>query len=387
MPQVNEAMQTLTAQWYNAMVTGLGLSDQEFQIYQGPSSFVMTSQSLWNMLNAVPPTAVNNYFSPGQVNNFSSDYNLILGALIGTSDTDFQSCMGDYFTKWQTYFEKNKPSPFTAKTVSDVFRQWAMVNAPGKTGCVTGLTKFFIDPINLAIVKFADADGKYAWDKTIDALQLALAGGASKSFTLNSKTGSSDLKHTWAKASGSVLFDLFSFGGSGSYDKITTKAISAGLIIQADFEKFTTFAAGPLAQPNSTDPVLKDFLPWYESAALAKAYSTKDNTVWNKQSPITWEKAFGGTGFLQRIAAALVAAEGISVTITSTATFSSSEQTEIREAAKSGFWPFFRASGESGSTNTVTFDAKGSFTLNNEIPLGNPQVLGILQEPMSRLFG
>jgi hypothetical protein len=64
MSQVNEAMQTLTAQWYNAMVDGLGLSPEEFQLYQGPNSMVTTSQDMWNIFDAVPPASVNNYYDP-----------------------------------------------------------------------------------------------------------------------------------------------------------------------------------------------------------------------------------------------------------------------------------------------------------------------------------
>ncbi|MGF1735457.1 hypothetical protein [Photobacterium satsumensis] len=383
---VNSAMDTLTAQWYNAMVTGLGLDPNQFQLYQGPNSLMSTSQDMWNVFNAVPPKSVNNYYNPNQSNNFSSAYNLILEALVPASNSSFQNCMGDYYGKWSAYFENNDPKEWTAQGVSDLFNSWAMRNAPGKAGCVTGLTNTYINPINIAVNKFASAGGKYAWNKTADQLKSALAGGAQKSFTLDSQTTSSDVKHTWAGGNTSVFFDIFSFGGGGKYDKLTTKTTSAGVKIDANFQKVTTFTAGPLAVNDPNDPILAEFKAWYESAALAKAYTTKDNTVWNNQSSTTWDKAFGPEGFLQRLTSSLIVADGVTITMTSNASYDTSERTEIEAAAKAGIWPFFSVSGKGGTTTEVKFNDQGNFTITTKIALGNPQVLGVLQSPMSAIF-
>jgi hypothetical protein len=386
MSSSSDAMQTLTAQWYNATVTGLGLSPDQFQLYQGSAATAKTSQDMWNVLNAVPPNSVNNYYNPSQANSFSSDYNSILSALVTGGDSDFQNCMGDYYGQWLTYFNANPPSPFNASTVSDLFNAWTMMNAPGQAGCVSALTKAFVNPVMYAIKIFQAANGSYAFNQTIDALQKAIASGASKSFSLDSNTASSDTTHTWASGGASVAFDLFSFGGNASYDNVTSKATSAGLNIQASYKKVTTFAAGPYAQKNANNPVLAQYNPWYLSSILSLAYTTKDNTVWNNQSPTTWDKAFGPGGFLQRMTTALVVADGIDITITSSASFATSDQTEIKASAKVGFWPFFQAEAQGGTTNSVTFNDAGQFTATTSIPLGNPQVLGILQTPISSVF-
>jgi hypothetical protein len=69
-----------------------------------------TSQETWNMFNAVPPKAVNSMFlDPSSVNNFAPNYNEILVSLVTSPDTDFQNCLGDYYSKWQAYFEDNDP--------------------------------------------------------------------------------------------------------------------------------------------------------------------------------------------------------------------------------------------------------------------------------------
>lgn len=385
-----QAMQTLTAQWYNSVVTGLGLSDQQFQLFQGPGISPSTSQLMWNLFNAVPPNTVNNYYDPNQANNFASDYDLVLSALVTVSDSDFQNCMGDYYGQWQTDFAaayKADPTIISnATSLSKFFQGWALVNAPSQSGCVSALTKAYINPISIANNMYDSANGKYAWNQTIDALQKALASGPNKSFTMDSSTASSNTKHSWASGGTSIFFDLFSFGGGGNYDDISTKATSAGLNIQANFQKVATFAAGPYATADSNNPILKQYNPWYNSAVLAKAYTTQDNTVWNNQAPVTWQKAFGANGFLQRMATAIVVADGIDITITSSASFSSYEQTQITAAAKVGLWPFFSASGQGGTTNTVTFNNQGQFTSVTHSVLGNPQILGILQSSMANIF-
>lgn len=386
MSKVNEAMQTLTAQWYNALVTGIGVDPEQFQLYQGPNSLMNTSQAMWDMFDTVPPTTANNYYNPGGANNFSSDYNLILTALVAGDDSSFQNCLGDSYADWQKYFSENIPEKFDADAISALFTKWAMVYSSSNAGCVTALTKSLINPISTAINMFAEAGGKFPWDRTIDDLKSALAGGQPKTAKLDSSTDSSDLSHTWAKASGSVLFDIFSFGGGGSYDTLTEKTTTAGLTVNAKFQKVTTFASKQYSQSNPNDPVLSKYKPWYYGAALSYAYSTKDNTVWNNQNPITWEKAFGDSGFLQRETTALVVADGIDIEITSSASYSSDEQTEIKAAAEGGIWPFFSAKGSGGHTTKVTFNDDGTFTSTTNSPLGNPQILGILQSSMSDIF-
>jgi hypothetical protein len=203
---------------------------------------------------------------------------------------------------------------------------------------------------------------------------------------MDSSTSSSDVKHTWANGSISFFYNIFSFGGGGSYDDLSVKTTSAGLKVDATFDKVTTFAAGPYAQTDTDNPVFNTYKPWYYSAVLALAYTTKDNTVWNNQSSTTWVTAFGSKGFLQRMLTALVVADGVTITMTSSASYNSSEQQQITAAAKVGIWPFFSSSAQGGTTTTVTFDDSGSFTSTTTIPRGNPQVLGILQSSLADIF-
>lgn len=382
-----EAMETLTQQWYNALVAGLSLSPKSFQLYQGTQSIGSTSEFIWNILDAIPPKSVNNYYNPNQSNNFSQDYQAVIGNLKPASDNSFEACMADYFNQWMTYLgSADCPDDIfdSANLMSKGFKKWAMINAPSQMNCSASLIEsFYNDVVTIANTMFASAQaaGKgYAYNVTIADLNNAITSAPAKSFTMNSKTASSSVTHTWAKASTSVFFDIFSFGGGGSYDKLTTQATSAGLNISASFKHVTTLPGAPLAKA-STNPILKGYTPWYNSAAFGRAFGTKDNTVWKNGAP-SWDTTFGTDGNMQRVTDTLVIVDGIDITITSETSYSYEDQQTIKAQANAGVWPFFSASGSGGSSTDVTFSDSGAMTVKISSPAGNPQLIGVLVTPV-----
>jgi len=390
--EVQNAMETLTEQWYNAIVTGLSLSPNNFQLFQGTESTGATSDWIWNILDAIPPKSINNYYNPSQTNNFSQDYQAVIAQLKPNTDNSFQMCMGDYYAGWLTYLQSDKcpDSIFTSPDdMSAGFKKWAMINAPSQMNCSSSLIQsFYNDVVTIANTMFANAQnsGKaFAYNTTIAALTDALQSAPAKSFVMDSKTASSDVSHTWASGGTSVIYDIFSFGGGASYDKLSSKATSAGLNVSASFKHVTTLPGGPLAKV-STDPILSQYTPWYNSAALSRAYATRDNTVWKNGSP-SWDTTFGSNGNMQRAANAIVVVDGIDITITSSTSYSTSEQQTIKAQASVGFWPFFRASGSGGSSTTVTFSDSGAMTVKISSPAGNPQLLGVLVSDISEVLG
>ncbi|HEY7769860.1 hypothetical protein, partial [Longimicrobium sp.] len=111
-----------------------------------------------------------------------------------------------------------------------------------------------------------------------------------------------------------------------------------------------------------------------------------DNTVWNNTPP-TWATTFGPNGNLQRVTSGLVIVDGITITITSNAAYSSSDQQEFQEASSGGFWPFYDSSQQSGWTSNVTFDDQGTLSATISSPGGNPQILGAMVTPMAQALG
>jgi len=392
MSAVQDAMDNLTKQWYNALVNGLHLSSNNFQLYQGGTTTGNESEWIWNILDAVPPKGINNFYNPSQNNNFSQDYQAVIANLQPSSDNSFQNCMGDYYDAWQKYVaSSDAPSDImdSADAMSSAFKKWAFVHAPSQMNCSSSLvSSYFNDTVTIANNMFSAAQTSkkaYAYTITIEDLKNNLASAPSRSFSLDTKTASTDISHTWAEGSTSVFFDFFSFGGGTNYDSLSEKTTSSGLTIDVKFDSVATITAGPLAKPSS-DPILQNYTPWYDSAALARAYGTKDNTIWKHGSP-SWETTFGENGNMQYITTSLVIVDGIYVSTTTEANYTSSEQTTITGEASSGFWPFFSASGSGGSETKATFDSDGKMTAKTTSPKGNPQVIGVLVSTTKEFLG
>jgi hypothetical protein len=385
-----EAMKTLTAQWYNAVVTGCTLNAMNFQLYQAHLPLGNLSANLWSIFDAVPPFSIVHYYNPSQLNILSQNYGAVVNHLNPQNGDKFQTAMGDYYPQWASYLKTNPKIPTGGMLA--LFQAWAQMNMPPDQAqtCYTLYAQLANDTIVDAVDKWISMQtatshpGIAAYSQTIEDLKHALAGAPPATFTLNSETESSDISNTWAKTEVGGLLDFFWGGGDTQYQKWTEQVTSSGVTIAVTFDKLVTFAAGPLYQP-STDPILSQYTPWYNGKALSIGYHHNDNTVWQHGAP-TWADTFGPNGDLQRCAVALIVVDGISVTTQSSASIAKSEQEDFTAAAAAGFFPFFEAEGSGGWSHTTTFNDNGSFSIASECPQGNPQVIGVLVSDIASIF-
>ena len=380
-----QAMNTLNAQWYNAVVTGCHLDPSTFQLMQGNTPLGATSEILWNMLDVVPPASITSYFNPSQDNVFSTDYGAVIMNLKPQNSNQFQTDMGDYYSQWTAYLKTNPTMPQGGMPV--LFNNWAQMHMPPNQAqqCYTDYQQIAQGTVPAAVQMWLNAGGSTggtkAYNATIADLQNMLQAAPGATFSLNSSTASADISHTWANAEGGFLFDLFEIGGDSSYDNVSQTLAEAGLSLNVQFQRLVNFPAGPLSKV-STDPILSNYQPWYSSAALNLAYQNNNNVVW-QNTPPTWANTFGPTGNMLRTASALIVVDGITITTTSDSSISTSDQTTVKTAAEGGFWPFFEAEGSGGWTHTATFDSEGIMTVNSTCALGNPQILGVIVTPIA----
>jgi hypothetical protein len=383
-----QAMQTLTAQWYNALTAACQLDPSTFQLVQGHSPLGATSEILSNLFDSVPPQSINNLFNPSQGNVFSTDYGAVINNLKAQNANKFMNDIGDYYSQWTAYLKTNPAIPQGG--ISALFDNWSQLHMPPDQAqqCYTDYLQVSQGVVPVAVQMWLAAGGGTggvnAYNATIAQLQSALQASQGVNFTLNTSQASSDISHTWAKAEGGFLFDLFEIGGDGSYDQLSETVTEAGLDITVSFQRLVTFPAGPLAKVSS-DPILSNYQPWYSSAALNLAYQNNNNLVWNNTPP-TWDNTFGPTGNMLRTASAIVVVDGISITSVSLNSIATKDQTTVKTAVEAGFWPFFEAEGSGGWQNTATFDAAGTMTVTSTCPLGNPQILGVIVTPIGGLL-
>ncbi|HEX6911957.1 MAG TPA: hypothetical protein VF142_16250, partial [Longimicrobium sp.] len=379
-----QAMQSLTAQWYNTVTTGLGLDPNTFQLIQTNQPLGTTTEQLWSAFDALPPLSVTNYFNPTQFNSFAQSYGSVVMNLQPTAATAFLKIMGDSYAQWAAYNAANPPVP--PQTPLDSFTAWAyrnISNPATQSAAITAFKQTLYTVPGIATNMYINGMGSpaFAYTTTYAQLQVLLASAPSKTVDMNSSTASSDVSHTWAQGAVGGAYSIFSGSASGSYDQLSQQFASSQVTVHASFNSVLQLAAGPLAQ-GSQDPTLSKYAPWYYAPAMNLAYQNNNNIVWNNNPP-TWEQTFGPSGNMQRVCSALIIVDGIDITVTSQANFSQSDQQSFQAAAKAGFWPFFSVSASGGSSSSTSFGSDGSVTVTSSMPAGNPQVFGVIVTPIS----
>lgn len=385
-----EAMRTLTNQWYNTMVTGLNLSPESFQLYQSNVVLGNLSTSLWAIYDAIPPQSITRQAEPSQISLFSDNYSGVINTILPTGGLEWKKTLGDKFPDWVTYLDEFRKSgnPLPEGGMLALFTNWASLNIPDPgtaRKAITQYSQIVNGIVGTAQARFVDAAGVYAYNKSVDDVRSAVKQAPGNSYTFDSKTASSSIEHTWAKADVGGAFRFLWGGGSTSYDKVNTAFASSQVNIDVNFAHVTSVTAGPLQTETFVGD--RNYPGWFSSSALSYAFNNKGNDTWPVDGSASWDSTFGTNGNLKRFATNLIIGDEMTMTMTSSATFSTSEREQITAQASGGFWPFFRASASGGYTNDVRFDDSGRMTASSTSPAGSPLILGASVLPIKDILG
>ncbi len=389
------AMDKLTSQWYNAIVSGCGFNPDNFQLVQGNTTVQGTSEELWKLFDAIPPLTTAQYYDPNAYNSFANTYGGVINNLIPDSD-EFRQAMGDYYAAWSDY-KKTAVIPDTATDIVQayivIFEKWAYGNMPEDKAqnCISLYIQLSHKPIPTAVamwhamVNAATYGNIKAYNTTIEQLKSALLRAPGMSILMDSHTASDDISHTWAHSLKSSPYWFFWMAAGAQHEKLTRTITEAGLKIEAKYQHLVTIPVYPLNQPSSDD-ILKKYKPWYNSEALNIAYHHLDNTVWQHEPP-TWEDTFGPNGNLKRVTTALAVVDGIDITMTSSAFIEQNDHEYFKSAISSGFWPFYARKGTGGWNHDFNFIDQGGISITSHSPAGNPNILGVIVTPIEKFFG
>lgn len=368
--------------WYNGFLQGMGQSANSFQIIQPAppiASGAAANSILWSYYNNIPPFSLTQQFVASGGNQFYSNYRALMSALVPSRNVDVQGDIGaDNFKKWQKYI-LNLTTPPAMKQLPTLFRNWAMIYAPNVANIGSAdYASILLDPIataqNELTLIYTDQNGLpkgFNWTLSYDDMVGQLNSSPSRQFTFDSSTMNSNVSTAWTKGSNAGFFGLW--GGSTTSSSISQQFASSRITINASFDNVLVFADTPGL--------------WYNSAAMALAFANKTGNPWSAQSSINWDNTFGNNGNLQRFAANLIIASGMTVTVTSDATYSTLDQQTITSSGHAGFWPFYSGSSGSSSTNTATFNEQGQMTITTSSVRGVPIVLGVNVLPVSQFVG
>lgn len=337
-------MTLLQNRWYNGLLSGLGMSPQTFQILQ-PAAVIATSDSeLWTIQNQVPPFTLTWNSWVYSSSRFFTEYAAVVPQMQFPENTFELDIGASTYQAWQRYLKKMSQPP-QQKALPQIFREWALLNAPGVAN------KGASDLNRMVLIASArDAIRPYQGDnakpvdfaETVSQLLAVLNQSSPAEFNVDLNTTSADVGDTWTQGLDPCFFGLWT--GSWCGRNFNRKFAASLVQVSCRFEHWTILTSTPGA--------------WYNSWLLNLAYSSKTAPPWPDSPKPTWDEIFGpGKGSMQRLIASLLVVDEMSVTVTSDATFDVVDQASIRQNSKSGFWPFYCQSEPSTGavTNTVTF--------------------------------
>jgi hypothetical protein len=192
----DQAMTTLYHQWYNAVVAGLRLDPNTFQLLQPSAPLNGSIEQLWTYFNTVPPYSLVSNMELNGLHRFYDEYRAVVSSLI---------------------------------------------SQPG-------------DPISMAQqsldYQYGFVHGVPNFGATIKELRDALVHAPSRSFAFNSATQSADTSNTWAKDAVGGIWDFFEAEGSGAWQQTEAKAAAGQVVVSLSFDHVLCYAATPASWDN-----------------------------------------------------------------------------------------------------------------------------------------
>jgi hypothetical protein len=387
---------TINAQWFNAIITALKLSPDEFQIAQGDLVLPQSTANFWEMCDQTPEASVAQYYTPGTLVNFSSQYRTILSDVYSPQNDAFITAMGTYYQPWldaklayvskpanQAKLSSNPPFS-TSDGLLAYFNTWSMEymdNPSQASNCYTLYSASLQNPIEIGdelIINQKPTDEK-AYDHTLDQVKSLLASAPSVSFEMYTSTESSDIKSAWTSSSKSAGGTYFYTTSSSKQDDDFTQTFASSTVeISTKYEHVTAIPVSPLSSGNIKDGK-NTYQAWFYPGALTQAYQNDDTTTW--QDPDKWSNFFGDSGSLQYNVIGIVVVDGVTQTLTSKAQYSDAEQSYVHSQSSEnyGCWPYYVTSKSSSTFNTsTTFNSDATMTVTTNSDVGNPMIIGFL---------
>lgn len=353
-----EAMTAVTDGWYNRLTASLNLSVQHFQLLQ-PPGVPASDQTLWDCFNVVPPATLKYNRWYYQQPTFFSQYAAVVNRLSFPESAFVKDIGADTYVQWQAYLKTISPPP-PANTLPTVWFQWAVVNAPSvaNIGRSDLATQLLINGAQAVLEPYQGPDARPAdFSPSFSDLQNTLSASTGTSFSFDSTNDDPDVSNSWVPGDDPNYFGIWT--GSSAVFHISRKFASSRITVSIQFDHFATVSVTPGQ--------------WYNSALLHQAWASQSTPPWIDNSD--WQTYFGASGSFTHAVGSLLAADGITLTLTSDADFTPSEQTLIKGLVAAGDWPVYCPITSPAISNSIT-TGPGSMTIQFKSAPGNPVVLG-----------
>ena len=245
-------------------------------------------------MNNIPPYSLTQNYISSAGNEFFSDYQALMSALVPSVTVDIQGDIGvAAYTAFLTYIQGLTPTPSVTQ-YPNIFLNWAFAHYPAVA--VKGASDWstmLLDPIGraqMALMPYTSIGGSTAkapdWSLGYPQLTSQLSSSPNKAFSETDVQSNSSVSNSWTSGGNSGFFGLW--GSSESTSSQSQTFASQAVSLSVSFAHVTTFTPAPGG--------------WYDSGALGLAFSTQTGKPWNPASAITWQKTFGSNGNMQRFA-------------------------------------------------------------------------------------
>lgn len=355
---MTDSVTDITHAWLNQLCSKLNLPPGNFQLIQ-PIGIPESDTALWAWLNCIPPQTLQyNYWYYNQP-TFFSQYAAIVNEL-QFPDSAFQKDIGkSTYTKWTAYL-KGLPLPPPDNTLPTVWFQWAMLNAPAvaNIGRSDLSCELLIKSAQTALAPYQGSNAQQPpFSPTLSGLTAALQSSPATNFSFSSTNANPDVSHSWVPGNDPSFFGLYT--GSRSGFLMDQKFAGSTINVSVAFEHFAVVPVTPG--------------PWYNSGFLNLALTSKAAPPW--PSATGWGNYFGDNGSFNYAIGAVLAVDGISLTLTSDAAFTSEEQAFIKSQLSAGYWPLYGGQVSPTITNAVSF-AEDIMTITCNTEPGHPILIG-----------
>jgi hypothetical protein len=353
-----DSFTAITNAWYNQLCSKLNLPVSNFQLTQ-PAGIPESDADLWAYINLIPPQTLKfNYWYYNQP-TFFSQYAAIVNQL-QFPENSFEKAIGKAtFTKWNNYL-KSLPQPPPDNTLPTVWFQWAMLNAPAvaNIGRSDLSCQLLIKSAQAALAPYQGANAKLpGFSPSLSALNATLQASPSTQFTYTSSNADPNVADSWVPGNDPSLFGIYT--GSWCGFLINQKFAQSSITVSVTLEHFALVSVTPG--------------DWYNSGLLNLALTSPSTPPWSLVTG--WEGYFGATGTFLHAIGAVLAVDGISLTLTSDADFTSEEQAIIKSQLGAGYWPLYGGQLSSIITNEISFDS-GNLTIKCNSEPGHPILIG-----------
>lgn len=348
----------ITDAWYNQLCDSLNLPVNNFQLSQ-PVGIPENNEDLWAYINLVPPKTLKyNHWYYHQPTFFSLYAEIVHQLQLPVSS--FEKDIGKAtYAKWNSYL-KGLPQPPPENTLPSCWFQWAIMNAPSvaNIGRSDLSCQILIKSAQAALAPYQGPNAKSPdFLPLLSDLTTTLQASPSADFLFTSMNGNPDVSNSWVPGIDRNFFGIW----TGSWCGFLVNKLFAQSAISMSVQ-FEHFAVVPVTPG-----------PWYNSGLLHLALASKAAPPW--ESNTGWDTYFGVEGTLQYAIGSVLAVDGISLSLTSDADFTSEEQSVIKSQVEMGYWPIYCQQKLPVIINEISFEP-GKMTITCHTDPGNPILIG-----------